>query len=177
MPSIIKKHQEEYLVVDDPWKLLRIPPGETAETVRLPLWPLLVPVSVWRARRTELIVREYEYGWPVGVWLAPDKGPETIAADLDDFPVIAIDFPKFTDGRGYSTARLLRERYRYRGELRAVGDVGRDQLFFLARAGFDAFVLKPGEDPHAALKGLRDFSVTYQGAADDPLPLFRRRTA
>lgn len=142
MPNLIKKHHG----TDESWKLLRIPEGETAQTVRLPVGPLLVPVSVWRARRTELIIREYEHGWPLGVWLAADEGPDAIVADLDDFSVIAVEFLKLVDGCGYSTARRLREQYGYRGELRAIGDVERDQLFFLARAGFDAFALKSGED-------------------------------
>jgi uncharacterized protein (DUF934 family) len=86
-----------------------------------------------------------------------------------------VNFPKFTDGRGYSTGRLLRERYGYRGELRAIGDIFRDQLLYLSRCGFDAFVLRPGEDPQAALAAFGDFSEAYQAAVDRPLPLFRRR--
>jgi uncharacterized protein (DUF934 family) len=88
-----------------------------------------------------------------------------------------VSFPKFTDGRGFSTARLLRERYRYRGELRAVGDVLRDQLLFLARCGFDAFALRADQDPDAALAAFEDFTEAYQGGTDQPLPLFRRRLA
>lgn len=146
MSGLIKK---QHATDEAPWKLLRILEGETAQTARLPVGPLLVPVSVWRARRAELIAREYEHGWPLGVWLAADEGPEAIAADLDDFSVIAVEFLKLVDRCGYSTARRLREQYGYRGELRAIGDVGRDQLFFLARAGFDAFALKSGEDLRA----------------------------
>lgn len=177
MPDLITKHHDIYLVTDDHWKLVELPQGESAHAVRLPVGPYLVPVPVWHARRPQLIACEYEHGWPLGVWLAADEEPEAIAADLDDFSVIGVEFPRAVDGRGYSTARLLRERYGYRGQLRALGDVGRDQLFFLARAGFDAFALRAGEDPHSALDSLQEFSVTYQGAADTPLPLFRRRTA
>ena len=109
------------------------------------------------------------------VWLAPDEDPAALAGDAARLPVIAIDFPQFTDGRGYSHARLLRERYGYTGEIRAIGDVLRDQLFFMQRCGFDAFAVRPDRDPYDALKGLSDFSVTYQTGVDQPLPLFRRR--
>ena len=72
-------------------------------------------------------------------------------------------------------ARLLRDRYKFKGELRAIGDVLRDQLFFMARCGFDAFAIRADKDPEDALQSLKDFSVTYQAATDEPLPLFRRR--
>jgi uncharacterized protein (DUF934 family) len=103
---------------------------------------------------------------------------EDVAADLDYFVVIAMHFPKFVDGRGYSTAALLRQRYGYQGELRAVGDVLHDQLFFLKRVGFDCYALKEGKDTaHAIETGFTTFAEPYQGATDQPLPAFRRRTA
>jgi uncharacterized protein (DUF934 family) len=111
----------------------------------------------------------------VGVRLRSDQGAEQVAAYVGALKLIAIEFPVFKDGRGYSTGRLLRERFAYGGELRAVGDVLRDQLFYLKRCGFDTFELKAGKDIQGALEAFRDFSVTYQGAADDPRPLFRRR--
>ena len=160
-------------VIDDPWRLVSVAQGETPETVALPIGPLLVPVPVWRSRRAELIRREYEHGWPLGVWLSAEEGPEAIAADLDDFTAIAIEFSKFTDGRGYSTARLLRTRYGYDGELRAVGDVLRDQLFYLARVGFDAFAVRADKNVEAAMAGLADFSAAYQRAADPAAGLTR----
>ena len=86
-------------------------------------------------------------------------------------------FPKAADGRGYTTARLLRERYGYDGELRAFGDIGRDQIFFLHRVGFDAFVIGEGRSAEDALAAFDDFPDSYQGAADQPIPLFRRRAA
>lgn len=109
----------------------------------------------------------------VGVRLASSESPEQIQA-LEQAPLIAIDFPSFTDGRGYTSARLLRERHAYRGELRAVGDVLRDQLFYMARCGIDSFALKAGKDIEGALSAFLDFSITYQAAADDERPLFRR---
>jgi len=91
--------------------------------------------------------------------------------------VIAVNFPKFGDGRGYSIARLLRERYGYKGELRAVGVVARDQLRHMAQCGFDSFLLRDGEDVQAALAAFDDFSEAYQASAAQPVPLFRRRGA
>ena len=114
-------------------------------------------------------------GARTAVRLEPADDPAELAADVDRLQLVAINFPKFADGRGYSCAVLLRTRHGYRGELRAVGDVGRDQLFYLKRCGFDAFALAPHRDPHAALASLGDFNVRYQGSVDDPLPLFRRR--
>lgn len=174
MPDIIRERH----LADDDWKVLVLAENETPHSVRLPVGPLLVPVAVWRARKEELIHRNWEHGDPLGVWLAPNEGPETIADDLDDFSLIAIHFPKFADGRGYSTARLLRERYGYRRELRAFGDVGRDQLFFLSRVGFDSFALKERDKDLAdALSALDSFPEAYQTGTDRALPLFRRRSA
>jgi uncharacterized protein (DUF934 family) len=174
MPNIIRERQ----IADDDWKVLVLAENETPHTVRLPVGPLLVPVAVWRARKAELIHRNWEHGDPLGVWLAPNEGPETIVEDLDDLSVVAIHFPKFTDGRGYSTARLLRERHGYRKELRAFGDVGRDQLFFLSRVGFDSFVVKEqGDDLVDALAAFASFPDAYQTGTDRAVPLFRRRSA
>jgi uncharacterized protein (DUF934 family) len=103
--------------------------------------------------------------------------------DLGDFAqrigslnVIAVNFPKYGDGRGYSIARLLRERYGYKGELRAVGVVARDHLQQMAQCGFDSFLLREGEDAQEALAAFDDFSEAYQASAAQPVPLFRRRT-
>ncbi len=88
--------------------------------------------------------------------------------------MIAIEFPIYRDGRGYSQARILRDRYSYEGELRAVGDVLKDQMFYLHRVGFNAFEVRADRSIEDALKSLKDFSVTYQPAVDNPLPLRRR---
>jgi uncharacterized protein (DUF934 family) len=124
----------------------------------------------WKERRDSTAPGER-----VAVRLDPADDPAELAPDVDRLTLVAIHFPKFADGRGYSSAVLLRTRYGYRGELRAVGDVGRDQLFYLKRCGFDSFALAPHRDPHAALASLADFSLRYQASVDDPLPLFRRR--
>jgi uncharacterized protein (DUF934 family) len=109
--------------------------------------------------------------------LEPGDDPAALAASLGGLKVVAVNFPKFGDGRGYSIARLLRERYGYRGELRAVGQVARDHLYFMAQCGFDAFELRAGEDPGEALAAFNDFSEAYQASVARPQPLFRRRRA
>jgi uncharacterized protein (DUF934 family) len=161
-------------VAVDAWKTLELPEGEHPETVALPAGDVIFPLPVWRARKAEIISCHKR----IGLLLQGDDRVEDIAGDLDYFVVIAIHFPKFVDGRGYSSAALLRQRYRYQGELRAVGDVLHDQLFFLKRVGFDSYLLKEGKDPtHAIAAGFTTFAEPYQGATDQPLPAFRRRTA
>ncbi len=132
------------------------------ENVRLPVGPVLVPLSVWQARRAELIYREHEHGWPLGVWLAAEEGPEAIEHDIDDFTVIGIEFDKFTDGKSYATARLLREHYGYKGELRAIGDVPRDRLSYQHQVGLDAFAVRANQKTNSVLYGLFDFNAAKQ---------------
>jgi uncharacterized protein (DUF934 family) len=107
--------------------------------------------------------------------LEPADDPAALAARLAAAARVEVHFPKFGDGRGFSAGRLLRERYGYRGELRAVGHITRDHLPFLERCGFDAFELREGEDPWDALASFDVFSDSYQATASEPLPLFRRR--
>jgi uncharacterized protein (DUF934 family) len=154
------------VVADDCWTLVR----EAASLAELPDGePVIVPLGLWIERRAALIARG-----EVGVWLAPDDDPAALAADLARLPLVAVDFPHFTDGRGYSTARLLRDRYDYRGELRAIGDVQRDQLYYLSQCGFDAFAIREGKDAEDALRGLADFCDGYQ-LTHRRTPWFRRR--
>lgn len=169
MTTIIKNRQ----AVADEFTLVKLAEGDAAESITLPAGPLLVPLAVWNARKAELQARST----PVGVWLDVTEGPEAIAGDLAALPVIGVNFPKFVDGRGYSTARLLRERFGYQGEIRALGDVLHDQLFLMARCGFDAFALKEGKDVAKAVAAFETFRNPYQAAVDQPQPLFRRRTA
>lgn len=110
----------------------------------------------------------------VGVLLEPDQPPSELSGDLNDIPLIAINFPVFTDGRGFSYARELRERG-YRGEIRAVGAFIRDQLSYLHRCGFNAFDFDENVNLEAALASLEDFSERYQADIRETRPLFRRR--
>jgi len=158
-------------VAPESWTFVGLEPESTIQP--LPEGAIVVPLALWKEQRAVLQAR----GASVGVWLKPDDEPGELAADVASLAFIAVHFPKFTDGRGYSTATLLRRRYGYKGELRAFGDVGRDQLFFLKRVGFDSFGLAPHRDPVSALESFDDFTVSYQGAVDDPAPLFRKRSA
>ena len=157
-------------VVTDPWQRLE-PNADGSLPPVPPSGDIIVPLAMWRQQRAHLLVRPGR----LGIWLDSAEEPAAIAEDLRLFGVVAVNFPKFGDGRGYSTARLLRERYGWKGELRAVGDIFRDQLFFLASCGFDAFALREGEDPQEALAGFGVFSESYQASVERPLPLFRRR--
>jgi uncharacterized protein (DUF934 family) len=155
-------------VEPDDWKVLGL--AEDVPAV-LPRDPVIVPLATWLGSRAAFRARPE----PVGVWLKPDDDPRALEADLASLPLVAVHFPKFADGRGYSTAYLLRSRLGFRGELRAIGDVGRDQLFYLSRVGYDAFSLPAHRDPEAALASFADLSDAYQGSVVQPLPLFRRR--
>jgi uncharacterized protein (DUF934 family) len=127
---------------------------------------ILLAFPLWLAHRVE-----------VGALIREEDDLTAVAAHLQDLRIAAVNFPRFTQGRGYSIARLLRGRYGYAGELRAVGDILRDQMFYLGRVGFDAFELRADQDPDQALSALRDFSEVYQASSDRPMPLFRRRVA
>ena len=161
MPTIIK-HQK--LAADD-WKLIQ--EGEAFPASG----DVIVPLSLWLAKREILLARIGR----TGVWLKPDDEPSALATDFAVLPLIAVHFPAFTDGRGYSTARLLRERYGYTGKLRAIGDVLRDNIFYLSRVGFDAIALRDSEDAKEALSAFKDFTEAYQISVERPQPLFRRR--
>jgi uncharacterized protein (DUF934 family) len=165
----IIKHRE---VVDDDWSVLKLAEDGTPETVDVPAGKIIVPLKVWQAQRERLLARAARR--ELGIWFASDELAQTVQDDLDKFAVVAVDFPKFTDGRGYSIAYNLRKRLGYTGELRAIGDVLRDQLFQMYRCGFNAYATRQDRNIHDALQGLTVFSETYQAAVDTPLPLFRR---
>ena len=127
-----------------------------------PTGPVLVTLDQWQAQRAALLTR----GTPLGVRLHSDQPPDLIAADLPHFALVALEFPKFRDGRAYSYARLLRERYGFKGELRAVGDVLLEQLFFMLRTGFNAFQIEAADPLGAYNTALGDLSVWYQPTGD-----------
>ncbi|CAB1367852.1 DUF934 domain-containing protein [Denitratisoma oestradiolicum] len=167
MAKLIKDRR----IIEDTWQTLFLAEEETPESVAVPAEPVIVPLAVWLAQRETLAQRQPT----LGVWLSPEDEPGDIADDLARFPVVGVHFPVFRDGRGYSTATLLRARYGYRGELRAMGDILRDQLHYLHRVGFDTFAIRTELPAEELLSGFDDFSVAYQGAFRDPQPLFRRR--
>lgn len=161
-------------IAEDNWQTLVLGEGDSPETVTLPAGEVLFPLAVWLARQDEIAARREL----PGLLLQPDERVEDIAGELGRFAVIAVNFPKFVDGRGYSTAALLRQRHGYRGELRAVGDILHDQLFYLRRVGFDAFALRADKNADYSLEqGFATFSESYQTSTDQPLPYFRRRGA
>jgi uncharacterized protein (DUF934 family) len=130
----------------------------------------IVTLARYAASRDALLGR-----YPsLGVRVASDKLPKDIP-EPSRLALIAIEFPRFTDGRGYSVARQLRDRHGFTGELRAVGWVLRDQLYYLERCGFNAFELQPGKPLESALAAFGEFSATYQAAVDDARPIYRRR--
>ncbi|QNA88477.1 DUF934 domain-containing protein [Massilia sp. Dwa41.01b] len=157
-------------VVADDWRVLRLEEGEAAGSVTIPEGKVIVPLTVWLAQKETLSQRA-----ELGVWLAADERFEMLKGEAERFAVIGVDFPKFSDGRGYSIAYNLRKRLGYTGELRAIGDVLRDQLFSMSRVGFNAYAPRKDRSIHDALKGLTVFSETYQASVDQPLPLFRRK--
>ena len=166
MATLIKNRA----ITADSWQLLELPSGDANPSVPA-AGDILVPLALWKAEKPSLVRRAGR----TGVILDPADDPAILAADIGSIPLIAVRFPKFSDGRGYSTGRLLRERYKFKGELRAIGDVLRDQLSLMERCGFDSFLLREDHDATVALAAFRDFSEAYQASVEQPVPLFRRR--
>lgn len=150
------------MIIDDQWLLL------DQDTTDIPDGPIIVPLSLWESEKDILTGRK-----ALGIWLNSDESPERIAEELENFDLVAINFPVFVDGRGFSYGRALRQKYHYQGEVRAIGAFIRDQLFFLKRCGFNAFTLT-GVELETALETFKDFSDSYQSAIDQPEPYFRR---
>ncbi len=161
MAMLIKDSQ----IVSDDTPIL-----EAGYSGELPQHAAIVPLDFWNTNKEALKARS-----DIGIWLDSHDEPEALVDDLATIAVIAINFPKFADGRGYSYARLLRERFGYEGEIRAIGDVLQDQLFYMKRCGFNAFAVREDKNIEQALASLGDFSNSYQAACDNPSPLFRRR--
>jgi uncharacterized protein (DUF934 family) len=159
-------------IVADNWQLLELgPAGGLPELAQR--GDVIVPLGLWHERREDFFAHPRN----LGVWLDAHEDPESIRDDTGRFAPIAVNFPKFGDGRAYSIARLLRERYGYKGELRAIGDVLHDHLYFMEQCGFDAFALREDQDAQEALSVFATFSDAYQTSVLRPAPLFRRRLA
>lgn len=161
-PTLLKDRQP---VNDDPWHWVNDDQAVSDYAV--------ISLSRWNDNK-EALKAQAEAG-KLALQLSSEETADQLAEQADNFALIGIDFPKFADGRGYSTARLLRERYGYNGELRATGDVLVDQLFFMQRCGFSSFALRSDQDVDDALAAFATFSVCYQNDVNDPRPLYRRR--
>jgi uncharacterized protein (DUF934 family) len=158
-------------LVNNSWELL---PADASADQLLALdgRDVIVPLALWISAPDSIKQRQGK----TGVWLNSHEVPAALGQDVNQIPLIALNFPEFKDGRPFSSARELRQRLGYTGELRAIGDVLRDQLFFMRRCGFDAYVLREDQDVDSALKAFADFHEAYQAAVDQPVPLFRRRS-
>ncbi len=151
--------------VDDAWVYVGDDDEVPAEA------PAIVTLALWQGENERLRKRNA----PLGIRLTSKQAPALIVDDLDRFDVVALEFPKFTNGRAYSYARLLRERYGYRGEIRAVGNVLRDQFLAMHRCGFDAYEVADEKAAAAWHEALLEIGVWYQNAADDRVPAMRLR--
>ena len=160
---VIKDNQ----IQEDSWsRLLSLEPDQP-----VPDGDIILPFQYWQQNQAGL---ENHKG-KTAVCINGDDRIEDIARDIARFELIALEFPAFKDGRCYSHARLLRDRYHYQGDLRAVGDVLRDQLFYMKRCGISSFAIREDRDIEDALNALKDFTVTYQTAADAALPVYKIR--
>lgn len=160
MQNLIKGGQHQ----EDRWTLIE-------EDALIPATgPIILPLALYQAQKSEWDTTERD----IGVWLNDEQMAEDVTDSLDNLALIALRFPKFADGRGFSKARLLRERYGYKGEIRAIGDFLPDQVFYMGRCGIDAFACRTEDEAMIALALLSPFSVRYQSGTDST-PLFERR--
>lgn len=151
----------------DNWQLIR----QTEDDMPILEEPFILPFPYWQTNKELLLKNSYKKG----VWLSSDTKVEDIIDDLPHFALIAIDFPVSKDGRPYSTARLLRQRYSYKGELRAIGDIGIDHFFYLQRCGFNSFEIEAEKNSEGFLHRFKDFSICYQAAVDENPPIYKKR--
>lgn len=200
MSNLIKINNGIANLADDDWTLVQLPAvqveerkqagkvvlfkltgentvteAQIANTVIPATGKIIVPLSVFIERNNELAQRIAR--GEVGVWLATHELLEYLIQQLPDLnvlPIIAIFVERFADGRIFSLGTLLRTRYGYKNELRAFGDVLRDQLFFLKRSGFTSYQIRQDRSAQDAIASLNDFSNPYQGAVDEPRPVFQR---
>jgi uncharacterized protein (DUF934 family) len=205
MSNLIQLKDGVASIIDDTWTTVQLPASQAEQRVqagKVVLFKLtgeqtvtpeqiaateipatgniIVPLSVFIAKKNVLVSRMDARG--VGIWLDTHETLESLIAAVDDInklPMIAIHVERFADGRIFSLGTLLRTRYGYKNTLRAFGDVLKDQLFFHKRSGFDQFLIRADRSAEDAVKSLNDFTAPYQGAVDEPRPVFQRynRTA
>lgn len=164
MPTLIKKTGDRFVLVEDTFSTVEAEGDVPAGDVILPLARFLA--------EGDALIGE---GRKVGVWVAPADAVEDLAYDLPRIAVVALEFPKFTDGRAFSSATLLRQRFGYAGEVRAVGAVLREQADFMVRCGFDAFAAIDGSSSQEWEAATKRHRHVYQRAADGRAPAFEER--
>jgi uncharacterized protein (DUF934 family) len=200
MSNLIQLKGDSANIVDDAWTTINLPASlaeERKQAGKVVLFKLtgeqtvtpeqisgtkipttgkiIVPLSVFIAKKDALVSR-MDAG-SAGIWLDTHETLESLieaVGDINKLPIIAVHVERFADGRIFSLGTLLRTRYGYKNELRAFGDVLRDQLFFLKRSGFSSFEIRADRSAEDALASLNDFSQPYQGAVDEPQPIFKR---
>lgn len=200
MSNLIKLNNGVASVVEDDWTLVQLPAtqveerkqagkvvlfkltgeetvteAQIADTVIPATGKIILPLSVFIARNSEIKNRIAQ--GEIGVWLATHELLENLTqqqADLNALPIIAIFVERFADGRIFSLGNLLRTRFGFKNELRAFGDVLRDQLYFLKRSGFTSYLVRADRSAQEAITSLSDFTKPYQGAVDEPRPVFKR---
>lgn len=200
MSNLIKLNNGVASLVEDDWTLVQLPATQVEErkqagkvvlfkltgeatvtdaqitdTVIPVTGKIILPLSVFIARHNEIKDRIAQ--GEIGVWLATHEILESLTqhqADLNALPIIAIFVERFADGRIFSLGNLLRTRFGFKNELRAFGDVLRDQLYFLKRSGFTSYLVRADRSAQEAIASLNDFTKPYQGAVDEPRPVFKR---
>ncbi len=200
MSNLIKLNNGAASVVEDDWTLIQLPAtqveerkqagkvvlfkltgeatvtdAQVADTVIPATGKIILPLSVFIARNSEIKSRIAQ--GEIGVWLATHELLENLTqqqTDLNALPIIAIFVERFADGRIFSLGNLLRTRFGFKNELRAFGDVLRDQLYFLKRSGFTSYLVRADRSAQEAIASLSDFTKPYQGAVDEPRPVFKR---
>ena len=166
MPKLINKNA----VIDNPWTVMKASTGPDILQV-VAGKNFIVPLQFWKLYQEELD----EYDGNIAVWLDSDEDPEQITGEVGSLPLIALNFPVFSDGRSYTNARELRQKYAFKGEVRAIGDVLRDQLYYMSQCGFDTFEIRHDQETELCLDAFKDFETGYQSTITQPTPLFRRR--
>jgi uncharacterized protein (DUF934 family) len=200
MSNLIQLNNDTAHIANDEWTLVNLPSSQVearkqagkvvlfkltgektvtdeqiANTTIPTTGKLIVPLSVFIARRSELQARISNN--EIGIWVDTHEVLETLIenqTDINALPIIAIHVERCADGRIFSLGVLLRSRYGFKNELRAIGDVLRDQLFFLKRSGFTSYLIRADRSAEQALTSLSDFTNPYQGAVDEPRPVFKR---
>ena len=136
---------------------------------------VIIPMKVFLKHKTQLQIRLKNK--EIGIWIDTHEEIESFINEIEDinaFPILAIRVDKFADGRIFSIGSQLRTKFKYKNILRAFGDVLRDQLFFLKRTGFDSYLIREDRNANDALNALKDFTLPYQGAINDPMPAWKK---